>query len=104
MKFKKNDTQQVCVAKFFAIEGSEEKLLDRLYALAEASQLEGGCIRYELNQNMNDPREFTFIEKWCDQDSIDFHCKQSYFQEFFNNGKPEFVEKVEISRYTELFR
>jgi len=104
MKFRKNETQLVCIAKFYAVEGKEEQLLERLHGLSEQSHLEGACIRYELNQNVKDSRDITYIEKWYDQETFDAHCAKPYIVEFFNGGKPEFVEKFDVSLHKEILR
>jgi len=104
MNFRKNETQLVCIAKFYAVAGKENQLIERLHGLSEQSHLEGGCIRYELNQNVKDPRDITYIEKWYDQVTFDAHCAKSYIVEFFNGGKPEFVEKFDVSLHKEILR
>lgn len=97
-----NETQIVCVAKFIANEGEEEKLLKNLHSLIKETKKEGGCLRYELNQNIDDPKIFTFIEKWYNQATLDEHCKKPHLVKFLNDGKPEFVKEFELSLHKEI--
>jgi quinol monooxygenase YgiN len=71
---RKNTTQIVCVADFFAKEGKTEELIDALHALIKPTHAEPGCLRYELNQRADDPRGITFIEKRKDRKVFDEHC------------------------------
>ena len=101
-KFIKNETQLVCIAKFTAKDGETEKLMENLYSLIKLTHQEGGCIRYELNQSLDNPKVITFIEKWYDKSTFDAHCNTDYIKGFFNNGKPEHVESYEVSLHKEI--
>ena len=102
MKFIKNETQLVCIAKFFAVKGEEDQLLENLHNLIKFSTQEGGCIRYELNQSIENPSEFTFLETWYDQATFDAHGAKSYFTDFFNDGKPLHVESFDVSLHKQI--
>ena len=99
----KNETQLVCIAKFYAIKGEEKQLLENLRALYQETKKEGGCLRYELNQSIENPQEITFVEKWYDQVTFDAHCAKDYIVNFFNDGKPAHVEKFDVSLHKEIF-
>ncbi len=101
-EFRKNETQLVCIAKFTAKDGDEDKLLASLHALIKITHQEGGCIRYELNQSIENPKVITFIEKWYDKETFDKHCNSSYIKEFFNEGKPNYVESFDVSLHKEI--
>jgi quinol monooxygenase YgiN len=98
----KNTTQVVCVAEFFAKEGKTEELIDALHVLIKPTHAEPGCIRYELNQRAGDPQGITFIEKWKDKKVFDEHCAASYISHFFNDVRPELVERFEVKLYEEI--
>ena len=51
---KKNTVQVVCVAEFRALEGKTDALIAALHSLIKATTAEPGCIRYELNQRVDD--------------------------------------------------
>lgn len=102
MKLLKNETQLVCIARFSAIDGEVDKLLRNLHALIRLTTQEGGCLRYELNQSIDNPGEITFIEKWYDQKTFDEHCSKSYITEFFAGENPEHVQSFDVSLHKEI--
>lgn len=98
----KNDTQVVCVAEFHALVGKTEALIQTLHSLMQPTRKESGCIRYELNQRVDDPRWITFIEKWKDQKTFDEHCAMPYIASFFDEQRPVLVENFEVKLYREI--
>lgn len=98
----KNEKQLVCIAIFTAKEGEEEQLLEKLHALIKPTHQEGGCLRYELNQSIENPRIITFIEKWYDKETFNAHCNSSYISGFFKEGKPDHVESFDVSIHKEI--
>ena len=99
---KKNETQVVCVAEFRALDGKTEALIDTLHSLMKPTHQEAACIRYELNQRVDDPRWITFIEKWKDQKTFDEHCAMPYITRYFNDQRPGLVEAFEVKLYREI--
>lgn len=102
MKLLKNDTQLVCIAKFIAIKGEEDKLIKNLHGLIRLTTREGGCLRYELNQSIDNPEIITFIEKWFDKETFDAHCAKDYIVNFFKGGNPDYVESFDVSLHKEF--
>lgn len=101
-KIRKNETQVVCVAEFHALADKIDDLIAALHVLMNPTHKELGCIRYELNQRVDDPRWVTFIEKWKNQKVFDEHCATSYITDFFNNQRPKLVESFEVKLYREI--
>jgi quinol monooxygenase YgiN len=99
---KKETTRVVCIAEFRAMEGKTEALIEALHVLMAPTHKEAGCIRYELNQRVDDPRWITFIEKWKDKKVFDRHCATPYITRFFNDVRPQLVEKFEVKIYEEI--
>ncbi len=56
----------------------EEDLKQVLAALVEPSLKEEGCHHYELWQDLEDPRRFTFIEVWDDHDALETHAQSDH--------------------------
>ncbi len=102
MSIRKNESQLTCIAKFIAVPGEVDQLIKNLYALIPMTLEEGGCIRYELNQCIEDENRITFIEKWYDQKTFDAHGKKPYITEFFNGGKPLHVKEFEVTLHKEI--
>jgi quinol monooxygenase YgiN len=98
----KNTTQVVCVAEFRAQEGKTDALIEALHSLMKPTHSEPGCLRYELNQRVDDPRWVTFVEKWKDQQTFDKHCGMPYISDYFNDARPTLVETFEVKLYREI--
>jgi quinol monooxygenase YgiN len=99
---KKETVQVVCVAEFRAFEGKTDALIAALHSLIKATTAEPGCIRYELNQRVDDNRWITFIEKWKDQKAFDEHCAMPYIKHFFDDVRPPLVEDFAVKLYQEI--
>ncbi len=99
---KKNTVQVVCVAEFRALEGKTDALVAALHSLIEPTHKESGCIRYELNQRVDDARWITFVEKWKDQKTFDEHCQMPYIKHFFDDVRPGLVEEFAVKLYQEF--
>ena len=99
---RKDATQVVCVAEFHAKDGTTDELIDALHVLIEPTHKESGCIRYELNQRVDDPRWITFIEKWKDKKVFDEHCAMPYIKDYFENVRPNLVDNFEVKLYEEI--
>jgi quinol monooxygenase YgiN len=99
---RKNTVQVVCVAEFRAFEGKTDALITALHSLIKATTAEPGCIRYELNQRVDDDRWITFVEKWKDQKAFDEHCAMPYIKHFFDDVRPPLVEDFAVKLYQEF--
>lgn len=104
MEIRKNETQLVCIARFIANEGEADQLIKNLHALLLPTHQEGGCIRYELNQSIDNPHVITFVEKFYDQKTFDEHCNQKYIVDFFNDGNPAHVKEFDVSLHKEILK
>ncbi len=67
------------IARRLVREDSVDEYLRLAAELVSASQAEPGCITYTLNRCIENPRLFSFIEAWKDQDAIDFHNASEHF-------------------------
>lgn len=99
----KKDTKQiVCIAEFLAKENKIDELVAALHSLIEPTHAEKGCLRYELNQREDDARWITFVEKWEDRRAFDEHCATPYIRRYFDQVRPDLVEKYEVKIYREI--
>jgi quinol monooxygenase YgiN len=67
------DTSVRVVARLTAKLEHVEEVREVLGALVAPTRLERGCVSYELLHNSADPTDFTFVETWTDQASLDAH-------------------------------
>ena len=61
------------IARFRAQPGKESDLERVLVGLIEPTREESGCLGYELLENLEDPREFTFVEEWESESALEAH-------------------------------
>jgi quinol monooxygenase YgiN len=67
------------VAKFKVNTGEEEKFLNLVNNLGEASRAEEGCIEYILHKDVEKPLTYCILEKWKNQAAIDAHNNSPHF-------------------------
>jgi quinol monooxygenase YgiN len=77
------------------------ELVNFLRSLIPATHKEAGCIRYELNQNLDNPRIVTFVEKFASREAFDLHCSRPYIKGFFEKA-PELVESQSVTLHREI--
>ena len=61
------------VAIFVAKPGHEDKLEQLFRSVVDTTLREAGCISYQLNRDLANPRCFVFIEEWRSQADLDRH-------------------------------
>lgn len=59
-----------------------EQFLSYAQVIIKASNLEQGCLVYNLYQEVGKPSSFIFYEEYVDQDAIDFHNATNHFKTF----------------------
>jgi len=89
------------VAHFTANPGKEAELLALLHGLLEPTRKEPGCIRYELNQEMDNPLAFTFAEKFANREAFDSHNKAPHVERFRKESEG-LVASKEVRLHREL--
>ena len=63
------------VARIKAKPGSEGELRPVLSSMQEPVRKEKGCLSYEILENRADPTEFTFVEEWSSDETLETHLK-----------------------------
>ena len=48
--------------------------------LMDYTRREPGCLQYDVLQNRDEPRDFTTLEAWTDQTSLDAHFQTPHFK------------------------
>ena len=51
----------------------EERALELLRQVIEASHGEDGCVKYTLHRSKNEPGTFSIVERWRSQEDLDAH-------------------------------
>lgn len=92
----------VCIAILTAKEDKVDELLKVLYELKKLSPKEPGCLRYELHQDEENPRKFTFVDRFRNHEAFLFHCEQDYTKRYFDEIIPSLVESMDITTHREI--
>jgi quinol monooxygenase YgiN len=56
----------------------EERALELLREVIEASHGEEGCVRYTLHRSKNEPGTFSIVERWRSQADLDEHFQRPH--------------------------
>ncbi len=97
----------VLVLKIEVKEGKKEEFLKVAELLVEGSQKEDGNIEYNIYQDLDDENTVAFIEKWKDQEALDFHEKTEHFTNNIDNllalcAKPPVKNRFDIAKLESL--
>ena len=79
-----------------------EETREALLGLIRATRAEDGCIAYELMQNNADPTDFTFVEEWSDNATLDAHLQTEHINHVVQRADELFSAPPDIRRYTLL--
>lgn len=92
----------ICIARLVLKQEHLEEAKTIFSDLMKKSTKESGCVRYELHQNMENPLEFTFIDRFENEKAFDFHCAQEYAVHYFDEVLPPLCDEFEISIHREV--
>jgi quinol monooxygenase YgiN len=76
-----------------------EQFISFAEIIIEASNLEQGCLVYNLYQEVGKPSSFIFYEEYVNQDAIDFHNATNHFKTFIS----QITEILDGSPVIEVF-
>ena len=83
------------VAIFVAKPGFEQKLETLFRSVVETTLREEGCISYQVNRDMANPRRFVFTEEWRSQADLDRHLAAPHLQ-MLSEQVPECIESSDM--------
>lgn len=63
------------VARIKAKSGSESELRAIMSSMLETIRKEKGCLSFELLENRADPTDFTFVEEWSSNETLEAHLE-----------------------------
>ena len=69
----------VLVLQIEVLPGKKAEFIQIANVIAAGSKKEAGNIEYDLYEDLDDANTVAFIEKWKDQDALDFHEKTEHF-------------------------
>src|SRR5262245_9420097 len=86
------------VAIATAVAGKEKALRALQEKLVHETQKEAGCIRFELNQVIDNGRVLVFVESWASEEQWKAHMQGRAIQEFRSAGGPNMIEDFTLLR------
>ncbi len=89
------------VAVFFAKPGAEAKVEELFRSVIDTTVKEEGCIFYQLNRDIQNPRCFIFTEEWESKEMLDKHLAAPHITKLFA-ALPEYIESSQVSTLQRL--
>ncbi|MEQ8305459.1 MAG: putative quinol monooxygenase [Hoeflea sp.] len=84
----------ICVIADIRIKaGSQYEFFAAARAMLAATRAEPGCIRYDLEQNIEDAEHLTFVEEWETRDALAAHFKTEHMAEWRTASEPHLVDR-----------
>ncbi len=83
------------VAIFLAKAGAEEKLEALFRSVIQTTLKEEGCISYQLNRDLDQPRRFVWTEEWASRAHLEKHAAAPHIQKILTQV-PDLVESAEV--------
>lgn len=85
----------VVFAEMKAKAGKEEETRKLLTGLLEPTRREDGCIQYDVHQSIENPRLFSFYERWVSKAHLDKHLQSAHITAAFAKA-PAFLEGAPV--------
>jgi quinol monooxygenase YgiN len=86
------------VAITTAVSGMEKALRAAQERLVAETVKEPGCLRYELNQSLDDGRVLIFTEKWASEREWRAHMEGAAMRRFHASGASRLIEDFSLFR------
>ena len=90
------------VAKHFVKEEKIDEFVEQAKKLVEATLKEKGNIKYELFQDLKDPKILTMIEEWESKEVLDKHMNSEHFTEIVPLLSSFMEKPAEMNLYKKL--
>jgi len=87
------------IARFRAQPGKEADLKQVLVGLIEPTREEPGCIAYDLLENLEDPREFTFVEEWQGESALEAHFSTDHIASALLEFPGLLAQELDLRKY-----
>ena len=84
----------VVIARWIALAGSEQLVLDTISELTPLSRAEPACRSYQACRSLENPREFLLFEVYDDEAGYRAHIDSEHFQQLgFGRAIPALEER-----------
>lgn len=79
-----------------------DEVLTLLRKLVEPTKREAGCLEYDLHVNLEDDRQFTFVEEWESQAALDAHLQADHVRPVLELLPPLLESPPSIRRFVRV--
>ncbi len=93
---------RVLLALWRAKDGQEDLIAEVIRTMTPLSRAEPGCLGYQGNRAVDDPRLFLLFETYADAAAVDAHRASPHFQEHVVGRAIPNLESREVSFYDTL--
>ena len=83
------------VAVFVAKPGFEQKLEQLFRGVVDTTLREEGCISYQINRDIENPRRFVFTEEWQSKADLDRHLATPHLR-ILSEQIPALIESSDV--------
>jgi len=90
------------LAKHFVKADKIDEFIELAKKLVEATITEAGCVKYQLFQDLKDPKILTIIEEWENKAALDKHMDSEHFLEIVPILSSFMEKPAEINSYKEI--
>ncbi len=87
------------IALFVAKSNQEAEVLQLLTGLVEPTRKEKGCVFYELQQNIQNPKDIAFVEEWDSEHDLNVHLESKHIHEIIPQVLPLLETPPDVRRY-----
>ncbi|WP_186379648.1 putative quinol monooxygenase [Yersinia mollaretii] len=97
-----------CIARFLAVSGKKNILIEELTKLIPLTISEKGCMHYELTEEIEYQGaagrcwDVCLIETWRSREDFEQHCNTEYIKNFFDLTSKNIVELYDVRLYSPL--
>ena len=88
------------LARFVARPGQEDALRAVLTSMIAPTRRELQCYQYDLIVDVNDPRQFCFVERWGSNAALDEHLETAHVKAALGQLEELVESPPEIRRHT----
>ncbi|HEY8908721.1 MAG TPA: putative quinol monooxygenase [Desulfosporosinus sp.] len=87
-------------AKMVIKDDMAEELKSSVLELVAETRKEAGCLVYQLFQDVNNQKVFTFVEEWESTEALEKHLNSKHFKEAGPKLAKVLEKDMEINVYT----
>ena len=88
------------IARIKARPDKVEEMRAMLAGLIQPTRAEPGCVSYELLHNLIEPTDFTFVEEWADDASLDGHFNTEHIKGALARFQELAAEPLDLRKYS----